>query len=223
MTAVPKAVICWSGGKDCAWALHEVRRAGLVDLVGAITTLSDERDRIAMHDVPAGLLRRQLDAARLPGIFARLPWPCPNAAYEAAMAEACRQARALGATQVVFGDLFLSDIRAYREQQLAGTGLEPIFPLWNRPTAALAHEMIDGGLAATLATVDLRALDAGFAGRRFDATLLADLPQGVDPCGENGEFHSFVTAGPMLAESLEIAVGPVRIEAGFAYVDLSAA
>jgi uncharacterized protein (TIGR00290 family) len=216
----PKALIAWSGGKDCAYALHAVRRAGELDIVGALTTVTDPFDRVSAHGVRADLLRTQLMAAGLPPVIVRIPYPCPNDAYEQAMAAAMAQARADGITRVVFGDLCLEDIRAYREQKLAGSGIAPVFPLWGRPTGALAREMIDDGIEATLVAIDQNKLPRDFVGRRFDATLLADLPQGVDPCGENGEFHSFVTAGPMLANGIAVRTGETVERDGQVYVDL---
>ncbi|HWM83407.1 MAG TPA: ATP-binding protein [Pseudolabrys sp.] len=216
----PKALIAWSGGKDCAYALHVARRAGMSDIVGALTTVTEPFDRVSVHGVRKELLRAQLAAAGLQPVIVRIPYPCPNDAYEQAMAAAMTQARAEGITHIVFGDLYLADIRAYREQKLAGTGIAPVFPLWGRPTDALAREMIAAGLQATVVTVDLKKLPAGFVGRRFDAALLADLPQGVDPCGENGEFHSFVTAGPMLARRIAVRTGETVARDGQAYIDL---
>jgi len=216
----PRALIAWSGGKDCAYALHVARRAGMSDIVGALTTVTEPFDRVSVHGVRKELLRAQLAAAGLQPVIVRIPYPCPNDAYEQAMAAAMTQARAEGITHIVFGDLYLADIRAYREQKLAGTGIAPVFPLWGRPTDALAREMIAAGLQATVVTVDLKKLPAGFVGRRFDAALLADLPQGVDPCGENGEFHSFVTAGPMLERRIAVRTGETVARDGQAYIDL---
>jgi len=218
MTA--RALVSWSSGKDSAWALHEVRRAGDVDVVGLLTTVTDPFSRVAMHAVREELLDAQAAALRLPCRKVRLPWPCPNETYEARMAEALADARAAGVTHVVFGDLFLADIRAYREEKLAGTGIAPLFPLWGRDTAALARTMIEGGLRATLTCVDPRSLDARFAGRAFDGGLLAELPAGVDPCGENGEFHSFAWAGPMFDAPIPVAPGEVVVRDGFVFADL---
>jgi uncharacterized protein (TIGR00290 family) len=218
MTA--RALVAWSSGKDSAWALHEVRRAGDVDVVGLLTTITDPFSRVAMHAVREELLDAQAAALRLPCRKVRLPWPCPNETYEARMAEALADARAAGVTHVVFGDLFLADIRAYREEKLAGTGIAPLFPLWGRDTAALARTMIEGGLRATLTCVDPRALDARFAGRAFDGSLLAELPAGVDPCGEKGEFHSFAWAGPMFDAPIPVAPGEVVVRDGFVFADL---
>ena len=216
----PKALIAWSSGKDSAWALHEARRAGNFDIVGALTTVTDTFARVSMHGVREEVLRAQLDAAGLPAIIVRIPYPCPNDVYEARMAEALAAAKAGGISAIIFGDLFLEDVRAYRVAKLAGTGIEPVFPLWQRPTDQLARDMIAGGLETYLATVDLKKLPASFAGRKFDGGLLADFPHGIDPCGENGEFHSCVVAGPMLAHKIPISVGETIERDGFAYADL---
>jgi uncharacterized protein (TIGR00290 family) len=219
----PKALIAWSSGKDSAWALHEVRRAGELDVVGALTTVTDAFNRVSMHGVREQLLQAQFETAALPAVVVRIPYPCPNEIYEEKMAAAVEDAKARGVTHVVFGDLFLQDIRAYRERQLAGTGIAPVFPLWQKPTAALARAMIDAGVEAHLVTVDLKKLPASFAGRRFDLELLDALPAGIDPCGENGEFHTFVSAGPMLARKIPVTVGETVERDGFAFADLLAA
>jgi len=216
-----KALIAWSSGKDSAWALHEVRRSGDYDVVGALTTVTDSFSRVSMHGVREELLRAQLAAAGLPAVTVRIPYPCPNEIYEREMAAAMAQAKADGVTHMIFGDLFLADIRAYREKQLAGSGITPVFPLWLKPTAALARAMIDDGVEAHLACTDLKKLPRGFAGRKFDAALLAELPLDADPCGENGEFHTFVSAGPMLAARLAVTVGDTVERDGFAYADLT--
>lgn len=218
--APPKALIAWSSGKDSAWALHEVRRAGNLDIVGALTTVTGTFGRVSMHGVREELLRAQLDAAGLPATVVRIPYPCPNEIYEREMAAAVADAKARGVSQIVFGDLFLQDIRDYRERQLTGTGIAPVFPLWQKPTAALAGAMIEAGVEAHLAVVDLKKLPASFAGRRFDRQLLSDLPAGVDPCGENGEFHTFVSAGPMLTRKIPVRVGETVERDGFAFADL---
>ena len=216
----PQALIAWSSGKDSAWALHEARRAGEFDIVGALTTVNDAFGRVSMHGVREELLMAQLAAAGLPAIVVRIPFPCTNEIYERAMAAAMQDAKARGITHVIFGDLFLEDIRAYREAKLRDVGMTAVFPLWQRPTAALAREMIEAGVEAHLATVDLKKLPAGFAGKRFDMALLDTLPAGTDPCGENGEFHSFVAAGPMLKGKIAVRVGETVERDGFAYVDL---
>jgi uncharacterized protein (TIGR00290 family) len=223
MAARPKALIAWSSGKDSAWALHVVRQSGEYDVSGALTTVTDGFGRVSMHGVREQLLQAQLAAAGLAPLIVRIPYPCPNEVYERAMAAAMQEAGARGIGHVIFGDLFLEDVRAYRERQLAGTGIAPVFPLWQQPTAALARAMIDGGVEAHLATVDLKKLPAAFAGRRFDLGLLDALPEGTDPCGENGEFHSFVSAGPMLKRKIAVRVGATVERDGFAFADLLAA
>jgi uncharacterized protein (TIGR00290 family) len=215
-----KALIAWSSGKDSAWALHEARRTGEFDIVGAVTTVTDTFGRVSMHGVREAILQAQLAAAGLPSIVVRIPYPCPNEVYEARMAEALAAAKADGISAIIFGDLFLEDIRAYRVAKLAGTGIEPLFPLWQRPTDQLAQDMIAGGLETYLATVDLKKLPTSFAGRKFDQALLADFPPGIDPCGENGEFHSCVVAGPMFSRRIEVRVGETVARDGFAYADL---
>jgi len=215
-----KALIAWSSGKDSAWALHEARRAGEFDIVGALTTVTDTFARVSMHGVREELLHAQLEAAGLPAIVVRIPYPCPNEIYEREMAAAMADAQARGIAHIIFGDLYLEDVRAYRERQLAGTGIAPVFPLWGLPTGRLARAMIEAGVEAHLATVDLKKLPAAFAGRRFDFDLLDALPEGTDPCGENGEFHSFVSAGPMLRRKIPVKVGETVERDGFAYADL---
>ncbi|MBZ0146181.1 MAG: adenine nucleotide alpha hydrolase [Pseudorhodoplanes sp.] len=220
MKRQPKALIAWSSGKDSAFALHEVRCAGNYEIVAALTTVIDTFSRVSMHGVREELLRVQLDAAGLPSIVVRIPFPCSNEIYEREMAAALAQAKSDGVRHVIFGDLFLADLRAYREEKLAAIGMTGVFPLWLRPTDKLAQEMIDAGVEAHLATVDLKKLSASFAGRRFDNALLSALPAGIDPCGENGEFHSFVKAGPMFARPIRVSVGETVEREGFAYADL---
>lgn len=216
----PKALISWSSGKDSAFSLAEVMRAGAFDVVGALTTVTDTFERVSIHGVRQEILGAQCEAAGLPQRIVPIPYPCPNGVYEARMGAAVAEAVADGITHMIFGDLFLADIRAYREQKLAGSGITPVFPLWERPTAALAQEMIASGLEAYLATVDLKKLPAEFAGRKFDARLLADLPADVDPCGENGEFHTCVVAGPMFSRRLPVETGERVVRDGYAYCDL---
>jgi uncharacterized protein (TIGR00290 family) len=217
---VRPTLVSWSSGKDGAWALHVLRQRGDVELVGLVTTVNEAFGRVAMHGVRESLLERQAEAAGLPLWRVPLPYPCPNEAYDAAMTRLIERACAAGVMAMAFGDLFLEDVRAYRERQLAGTGIEPLFPLWGRPTDALAREMVAGGLRARLVCVDPRQLDAGFAGRVFDAALLADLPPGVDPCGERGEFHTFCTAGPMFRTPVACEPGEVVERDGFVFADL---
>jgi uncharacterized protein (TIGR00290 family) len=220
MSKRPKALIAWSSGKDSAWALHEVRRAGDCEIVGALTTVTETFGRVSMHGVREELLMTQLAAAGLAPIIVPIPFPCPNEIYEARMAAALADAKAAGVTRMIFGDLFLEDVRRYREEKLNGTGIAPVFPLWQRPTDALAREMIDAGVETYLACVDLKQLSKTFAGRRFDHALLEELPASADPCGEKGEFHSCVVAGPMLSRRIPVAVGDVVEREGFAFADL---
>ena len=215
-----RAWMSWSSGKDSALALHEVRRSGEVDVSGLLVTMNAHADRVAMHAVRRTLLEAQAAALGLPLHLVQLPWPCPNSEYERLMTAAVEAALADGATAIVFGDLFLQDIRAYREQQLAGTGLTPLFPLWDRPTDALAVEMIEVGIDAVVTCVDPKALDRSFAGRSFDASFLADLPAGVDPCGENGEFHTFVRNAPGFDAPIPADVGEVVERDGFVFCDV---
>ena len=220
MSAKPKALLAWSSGKDSAWSLHVLRARDEVEIVGLLTTINEAFDRVAMHAVRTELLRAQADAADLPLWPVLIPWPCSNAEYEGAMNVAMERARADGIVHVAFGDLFLEDIRRYREERLAPTGITPLFPIWGTPTDALARRMIDGGLRARLTCVDPKNLDARFAGREFDAALLADLPASVDPCGERGEFHTFAYDGPMFRRPVPIRGGEVVTRDGFVFADL---
>jgi uncharacterized protein (TIGR00290 family) len=215
-----KALVSWSSGKDSAFSLHEVRRAGEYDVVGALTTVTETFDRVSIHGVRQEILRAQCEAAGLPQWIVPIPYPCPNVVYEARMSEVIAKAVQAGITHIIFGDLFLTEIRAYREQKLAGSGITPVFPLWDSPTLPLAQAMIASGLEAYLATVDLKKLPAEFAGRKFDSQLLADLPEGVDPCGENGEFHTCVIAGPFFSRRLPVVPGERVERDGHAYCDL---
>jgi uncharacterized protein (TIGR00290 family) len=216
----PKALLSWSSGKDSAWALHVLRQLGEVDVVGLLTTINRVHDRVAMHAVRTELLRAQADAAGLPLWEVPIPSPCSNAEYEAAMAAAMERARRDGITHVAFGDLFLEDIRRYREEKLAGAGVLPLFPLWGEDTARLARTMIAGGLRATLTCVDPKQMPRALAGRDFDERLLAELPASVDPCGERGEFHSFAWAGPMFRAPVRVALGEIVERDGFVFADL---
>ncbi len=210
----------WSSGKDSALALHEIQRSGDVEVVGILTTITAEFGRVSMHGVRESLLDQQADALGLRCWKVLIPAPCPNEVYEREMARVLGELQGLGVTAVAFGDLFLEDIRRYRETRLAEVGLRGIFPLWARKTDALAREMIDVGIRATLTCVDPRKLDRSFAGRSFDAALLEDLPDGVDPCGENGEFHTFASAAPMFSRPIRIEVGEVVERDGFVFADL---
>lgn len=216
----PRALIAWSSGKDSAWALHEIRRAGTFDIAGAITTVTDPFARVSMHGVREELLNAQLEAAGLRPYIVRIPYPCPNVLYERAMADMLGGVMADGIRHVIFGDLFLADVRAYREARMREIGMHCVFPLWHRPTAELARAMIDGGLQAHLACVDLKKLPKSFAGRAFNAALLAALPPDADPCGENGEFHSFVANGPMFKRPVAVRRGETIERDGFAFADL---
>lgn len=215
-----KILLSWSSGKDSAWMLHVLRSDGIGDPAALLTTVNESANRVAMHAVRADVLRAQADAAGLPLIVVPIPHSCPNEVYEAQMSGAVAKAKADGFTHVAFGDLFLEDIRRYREQRMEGTGLTPIFPLWMRATDALAHEMIASGLEAYLTCVDPRVLPAAFAGRRFDRALLADLPAGVDPCGERGEFHTCAIAGPMFSKRVDVRAGITVERDGFVFTDL---
>jgi uncharacterized protein (TIGR00290 family) len=208
----------WSSGKDSAFALHEARRSGEVDIVGLLTTVTSAFERVSMHGVREVLLDRQAEALRLPCYKVSIPSPCPNEVYEREMALVLTELQQLGVSHMVFGDLFLADLRRYREANLASIGIQAVFPLWMRPTEALAREMIASGLEATC--IDPRRLDPSFAGRSFDAQFLNDLPSSVDPCGENGEFHSFAWAGPMFPEPIRVMVGGVVERDGFVFADL---
>ena len=216
----PRAFVSWSSGKDSAFAVWEARRLGLADIVGLLTTVNEKYNRVAMHGVRQALLDRQIAALGLPAIIVPIPSPCPNEIYETRMAAACAQIKGQGVDVMLFGDLFLEDIRAYREKNLAKAGMTPLFPLWGRDTAQLARDMIASGLVAHIVCLDPQKLDKSFAGRRFDESLLADLPPGIDPCGENGEFHTVVTAGPMFAAPIAVEVGEVVERDGFVFADV---
>jgi uncharacterized protein (TIGR00290 family) len=214
-----KTLLAWSSGKDSAWTLHALRLQN-IEVAGLLTTVNEAADRVAMHGVRRTLLEQQAESAGVPLWQIPLPWPCTNEAYESRMAEACRRAVAEGFGTIAFGDLYLADIRAYRERQLAGSGLTPVFPLWDLPTAILARDMIDGGLRARLSCIDTRVLPAAFAGREFDRALLADLPASADPCGENGEFHTFAYDGPIFRRPIAIETGEPHTYEHFLYTDL---
>lgn len=216
----PKALLSWSSGKDAAWALHVLRRRGELDVVGLLTTTSAPYGRVAMHGVRTELLRAQARAVGLPPWEVPLPAPCSNAEYEAAMRSALDRARDEGVTIVAFGDLFLEDVRRYREERMREVGMTCAFPLWGEPTAALAHAMIEGGLRARLSCIDPKQLSPSFAGREFDEALLRDLPPAVDPCGERGEFHSFAYDGPMFREPVPVRAGGTVTRDGFVFTDL---
>ena len=218
-----RILLSWSSGKDSAWSLHVLRQNLEYEIVGLLTTFNQEADRVAMHAVRRRLVEGQAAAAGLPLWSVPLPWPCTNEQYEKLMAQTCTKAVHQGIEAIAFGDLFLEDVRAYRVKQLSGTGLEPLFPVWGEPTQRLAHRMVDSGLKAILTCVDTRKLTANFAGRKFDQDLLASLPSGIDPCGENGEFHSFVYGGPMFSDEIEVIPGEIVVRDHFAFADLISA
>jgi len=215
-----RVLLSWSSGKDSAWSLHILRQDSSLDVVGLLTTLNEAIDRVAMHAVRRELLEAQAEAVGLPLQAVPIPWSCSNEQCEKIMTDVCVRAREAGVDAVAFGDLFLRDIHAYREQQLRGTGLEPLFPLWNLDTWALARDMIAAGLRAQLTCVDPKRLAPVFAGREFDEQLLDDLPPGVDPCGENGEFHSFVYAAPVFDRVLCVRKGEIVERDGFVFADV---
>jgi uncharacterized protein (TIGR00290 family) len=215
-----RILLSWSSGKDSAWSLHVLRQRADYEVVGLLTTFNEAADRVAMHAVRRELVERQAIAVGVALWSVPLPWPCSNEQYESLMAQACDRAVAAGVEGIAFGDLFLEDVRAYREKQMKDTGLEPVFPVWGLPTAALAREMIVSGVRAKLTCVDTDKLDRLFVGREFDEALLADLPGDVDPCGERGEFHSFVYAGPMFRDALPVTVGERVARDQFVFADL---
>jgi uncharacterized protein (TIGR00290 family) len=214
-----RVLLSWSSGKDSAWTLQVLRGDPSIELVALVTTLNTEFQRVAMHGTRRSVLEAQAAAAELPLWIVPLPWPCSNDTYEQRMAEVCNRAIAERVDAFAFGDLFLSDVRAYRERQLKPTGIEPLFPLWEIPTGELARTMIAGGLRAKLACVDTKQLPSSFAGRDFDESLLQDLPPETDPCGERGEFHTCVYAGPMFTAPLEIEPGEIVNRDGFVFAD----
>lgn len=218
-----KILLSWSSGKDSAWALHVLNRKHPGSVAALLTTVNESENRVAMHGVRRSVLEAQARAAGLPLRVVPLPDPCPHEIYDARMRAAVAGAVAEGFTHAAFGDLFLEDIRRYREAQLAGSGLKPLFPLWGVPTARLAHDMMSAGLRARLSCVDTRVLGPSFAGREFNATMLADLPAGVDPCGENGEFHTCVSDGPMFSGPVRVSVGTRERRDPFAWADLQLA
>jgi uncharacterized protein (TIGR00290 family) len=216
-----KIIVSWSSGKDSAWMLHMLQQQHPGEVAGLLTTTNEAFDRVAMHAVRRELLNKQADAAGLPLHVVPLPWPCSNEEYEKRMGAAVKALVADGFTHAAFGDLFLEDVRRYREEKLKDSGLTPLFPIWKtKSTTELAREMVAGGLQARLTCVDPRKLDRRFAGRAFDAALLAELPEGVDPCGENGEFHSFACAGPMFNHPIDVKVGEIVDRDSFVFADL---
>lgn len=222
MTPAP-TVVSWSSGKDSCWTLRAAASDPALEVVGLLTSFNGEADRVAMHAVRRGLVEAQADRLGLPLHTVDLPYPCPNGDYERLMGAAVASLVGDGVERVAFGDIFLADVRAYREEMLAGTRLEPVFPLWGAPTRELAHAMVDGGVRAVLTCVDPARVPASYAGRPYDAALLADLPPGVDPCGEHGEFHTFVWDGPGFRDAVPVALGASVERDGFVFRDLTAA
>jgi uncharacterized protein (TIGR00290 family) len=215
-----KTLISWSSGKDSAWTLHVLRQSGEYEIAGLLTTINAEFDRVAMHGTRRELVEAQAEEAGLPLISVPLPWPCSNEQYETAMREACVQAVADGVEVMAFGDLFLEDVRRYREEKLAGSGLDPVFPLWGRPTRELVREMLAAGVKARIVCVDPKKLPKEFAGRDLDGALLDAMPEDVDPCAERGEFHTVAYAGPMFQYEIPIESGEVVERDGFVFADV---
>ena len=217
-----RVLLSWSSGKDGAWALHELRRRPDLEVVGLLTAFNEAFDRVAMHAVRRELVEAQAASAGLPLYALMLPWPCTNEVYEARMKAAIAEAKGLGVTHMAFGDLFLEDVRAYRVRLLEGTGIEPLFPIWGglADTPGLARRMVAGGLGAVLTCVDPEQLGEAFLGREFDERLLADLPAGVDPCGERGEFHTFCHRCPAFKAEIPVSVGEIVHREGFWFADL---
>jgi uncharacterized protein (TIGR00290 family) len=220
-TDIKRVLLSWSSGKDSAWALYQLQQDPMVEVVGLLTTFNSQFKRSAIHGVRQQLLRLQAEAAELPLIEIPLPWPCTNLQYETIMGQALADAREqLQMDAVAFGDLYLEDIRSYREQQMVGTGLELMFPLWQIPTDQLARQMIEGGLKAAITCLDPRLVPEHLAGHQFGYQLLEALPASVDPCGENGEFHTFTWDGPMFVKPIPVVGGEVVNRDGFVYADL---
>ncbi len=218
--APEEVLFCWSGGKDSAMALHALRRAGDYRIAALLTTITDEYDRISMHGVRRVLLERQSESLGLPLHPVLIPPQCVNATYEERMKQALEEHFAQGVRRVAFGDIFLEDLRAYREKNLAQVGMQAIFPIWKRDTRELARAFVQQGFRAVVVCVDPRVLDASFAGRELDASFFADLPPNVDPCGENGEFHTFVFDGPIFKSRIPCRVGEKALRDGFCFCDL---
>jgi uncharacterized protein (TIGR00290 family) len=215
-----KVLLSWSSGKDSVWALHLLRQQPDIEVVALLTSFNSAADRVAMHAVRRALVDAQAARTEIPQWSVDLPWPCSNAEYEERMRGVCQRAFTEGITAVAFGDLFLQDIRDYRERQLLGTGLEPLFPVWEIPTAKLARDMIAAGVKAKITCVDPAQVDRAFAGRDFDQALLDSLPDGVDPCGENGEFHTFVYDAPVFSSPIAVRMGEIVERDGFVFADV---
>ena len=215
-----KTLLSWSSGKDCAWALYMLRQEPGIEVVGLFSVMSERFDRVSMHATRAALVRRQAEAAGLPLERIDLPDPCTEAQSDAILGAFVAECAARGIGCMAFGDLFLEEVRQYREKQLAGTGITPLFPLWGMPSVEVAERMLAAGLEAYISSVDLKVLPASFAGRRWSRDLLKELPAGVDPCGENGEMHTIVVGGPMFERRIAVEIGAVVARDGFAYADV---
>jgi uncharacterized protein (TIGR00290 family) len=216
----PKALVAWSSGKDSAWALHVTQQSGECEIAGLLTTVTETYGRVSMHGVREKLLEAQAEALGLPLHRVNIPASCTDEDYNNAMRNAMENATANGITHVIFGDVFLEDIRSYREGRLAEIGMTGVFPLWKRDTGKLAREMIAGSLRAYVTCLDPGKLPRDFAGREYNSEFLEDLPENIDPCGENGEFHTFVFDGPVFAHSVEVMVGEVVEREGFVFIDV---
>lgn len=217
-----RTLLSWSSGKDSAWALHVLRHMPDIEVVGLFCTINQAFNRVAMHAVRVELLQRQAQSAGLPLFLIEIPYPCSNEDYERIMGHFVAQAQHQHIACFAFGDLFLEDVRKYREDRLQGSGISAIFPLWGRPTDQLAHTMFENGLKAKISCIDPKQLDHSFAGRDYNPAFLADLPDHVDPCGERGEFHSFAYDGPMFAQAIPVSVGDIVTRDGFVFADLLA-
>ena len=216
-----KTLMSWSSGKDSAWALYKLQRNPEIDLAGLFCTVNKAFNRAAMHAVRVELLQQQAESIGLPLEIIEIPYPCSNDAYEEIMTLFVEKAKKNNIEHFAFGDLFLEDVRNYREEKLKGTGITPIFPIWGIPTDKLSREMISSGLRAVITCIDPKQIPNDFVGKEYNESFLNDIPEGVDPCGENGEFHSFVFYGPMFKEQIEISFGDVVHRDGFVFMDIS--
>jgi uncharacterized protein (TIGR00290 family) len=221
-TALKKVLLSWSSGKDSAWTLHLLRQRADTQVAALVTTFNSQANRVAMHAVRRALVESQAERTGIPLWAVELPWPCSNQDYEDRMRVVCQRAVAEGITAVAFGDLFLQDIRDYRVRQLRGTGLDPLFPLWQIPTGDLALDMIGAGVKAKVTCVDPVKLAKSYAGRDYDRNFLQTLPHGIDPCGENGEFHTFVYEAPVFSRPIAVQSGEVVERDGFVFADVLA-
>ena len=215
-----KTLMSWSSGKDSAWALYRLKQNPEFEILGLFTSVNRKYERASMHATRTAMLERQADASGLPLQTLRIPDPCTNEQYAAVMRNFVAESTAKGIEYMAFGDLYLEDVRTYREDNLKGTGIRPVFPIWKIPTQDLAEQMLSAGVEAYISCVDLKKLPAGFAGRKWSRELIAGLPEGCDPCGENGEFHTIVAAGPMFKKSIPVRVGEIVERDGFAFADI---